>query len=503
MNTEQIKRIGKELNAFLSQFDDCFSRSGSRQNLRTYVKGQLSNLPRKSVEPVALAANTEPRSLQCFLSILPWDQKRLRDKCQRLVAQDHAYPEAIGIVDESGNPKKGTHTAGVQRQWCGNIGKTDNCVVGVHIAYVAGDFQCLLDSDLYLPKDWADDPVRRKEVGIPDEVICRKKTDIALEQISHAIANGIRVFAWTFDELYGRDGDFLDGLEARGQNYVGEVPSDFSGWLYEPKVLARPTAQQRHKRGPKRHFPRLSKKALPASEVRNLLVYSRVFQKQKWEKFHIKACGELVESNGETGPIVWQVKHARFYRKQGDNGLPGATHYLIIARNVLNPKETKYFVSNLVPSEVEGMVPDYSGITLEKLLWIGFSRVPIERCFEVGKRELGMDHFEVRGWLGIHRHFYISQLSYLFCARLHHKLREKNDNWFLFDGRTGEGGSVCVGRCTGTFAARSKPAVSEDRWTNCILSKTQPLCSDMSYEKDSCRASKAEDKHRKIEVMCT
>ncbi len=403
MDIKQIKGIGKELNAFLSQFDDCFSRSGSRQNLRTYVKGQLSDLPRKSVEPIALAANTEPRTLQCFLSILPWDHQRIRDKCQWLVARDHAHPQAIGIVDESGNPKKGTHTACVQRQWCGNIGKTDNCVVGVHIAYVAGDFQCLLDSDLYLPKDWADDPVRRKEVGIPDEVIYRKKTDIALDQVCRSVKNGIRVFAWTFDELYGRDGEFLDGLEARGQNYVGEVPSDFSGWLYEPKVLVRPTDKESHRRGPKRHFPRLSKKALPASEVRNLLVYSRVFQKQKWEKFHIK--------DGETGPVVWQVKHAHFYRKQAVDGLPGAVHYLIIARNVLNPEEIKYFVSNMLPGS--------SGITLEKLLWIGFSRVPIERCFEVGKRELGMDHFEVRAWLGIHRHFYISQLSYLFCARLH------------------------------------------------------------------------------------
>lgn len=487
MNTEQIKRIGKQLNTFLSQFDDCFSRKGSRQNLRTYVKGQLSDLPRKSVEPIALAANTKPRSLQCFLSILPWDQKRLRDKCQRLVAYEHAHPQAIGIVDESGNPKKGSHTTGVQRQWCGNIGKIDNCVVGVHIAYVAGDFQCLLDSDLYLPKEWAYDPVRRKEVGIPESIVYRKKTDIALEQISHAIANGIRVFAWTFDELYGRDGDFLDGLEARGQNYVGEVPSDFSGWLYEPKVLVRPTAQESHKTGRKRHFPRLSKKALPASEVRNLLVYSRVFQKQKWQNFHIK--------DGETGPIVWQVKHARFYRKQAADGLPGAVHYLIIARNVLNPEQIKYFVSNLVPGS--------SGITLEKLLWIGFSRVPIERCFEVVKRELGMDHFEVRSWLGIHRHFYISQLSYLFCACLHQKLREKNDGLFLFDCRTGEGSGVCVGRGTGAVTTRSKPAVSENRWTNCILSKTQPLCSDMSYEKDACRASKVEDKYRKIEVMCT
>ncbi len=487
MNTKQIKRIGKELNAFLSKFDDCFSRSGSRQNLRTYVKGQLSDLPRKSIEPIALAANIPPRTLQCFLSILPWDHQRLRDKSQRIVSHEHSHPEAVGIVDESGNPKKGTHTACVQRQWCGNTGKTDNCVVGVHTAYVADDFQCILDSDLYLPQDWANDPDRRKKAGIPDEVVYRKKTDIALEQISRSMNNGIRVFAWTFDEWYGRDGQFLDGLEARGQNYVGEVPSDFSGWLYEPQILMRPTVQKRHKRGRRRHFPRLSKKALPASEVRNLLVYSRVFQKQKWQKFHIK--------DSENGPIVWEVKHARFYRKQGSDKLPGPVHYLVVARNVLNPKEIKYFVSNMTPGS--------NGVTLEKLLWIAFSRVPIERCFEIGKRELGMDHFEVRGWTAIHRHFYISQLSFLFCARLHQKLREKKDKKFLSDGRAGSPGSLYLGRGTTAVTKRSKSTLSSYRQKDCVLPAAQPLCSDSSYESNPCQTSTVKNRYCTIEVMFT
>jgi SRSO17 transposase len=487
MDITQIKGIGKELSAFLSQFDDCFSRSGSRQNLRAYVNGQLSDLPRKSIEPIALAANMPPRTLQCFLSILPWDHQRLRDKLQWNVADEHAHPSAIGVVDDSGNPKKGVHTPGVQRQWCGNTGKTDNCVVGVHIAYVAGDFQCLLDSDVYLPKDWANDPARRKKAGIPDDVVYRKKTDIALEQVSRSMQNGIRVFAWTFDEWYGRDGEFLDGLEARGQNYVGQVPSDFSGWLYEPEILVSPTALERYKRGPKRHFPRLARKALPASELRNLLAYSRVFQRQKWEKFHIK--------DSENGPIVWEVKHARFYRKQGSDKLPGPVHYLIVARNVLNPKEIKYFVSNMTPGS--------NGVTLEKLLWIAFSRFPIERCFEIGKRELGMDHFEVRGWTAIHRHFYISQLSFLFCARLHQKLREKKDRKFLFNRRTGSGSCLCVDQGTAAVVTRPKSALSADSRTDCVLSTTQPLCPDMSYERNPCQTSTAENRYRTIEVMCT
>lgn len=409
MDITQIKGIGKELNTFLSQFDDYFARIGSRRNL-CYVHGQLSDLPRKSIEPMALAADLPPRTLQCFLSLLEWDHLRLRDKLQWKVAADHAHPAAIGLIDDTGNPKKGRETADVQWQWCGNTGKTGNCVVGVHIGYVAGDFQCLLDSDVYLPEGWASDPSLRKKAGISEEVVYRKKTDIALDQVSRTLQNGIHVSAWTFDAWYGRDGEFLDSLETRGQNYVGEVPSDFCDWLYEPEILVRPTARERHGRGRKRHFPRLSKKALPASEVRNLLVYSRVFQNQTWEPFHIKG--------SENGPIVWEVKHARFYRKQGEDGLPG-------------------------PND----------ITLEKLLWIAFSRFPINRCFEIGKRELGMDHFEVCNWMAIHRHFYISQLSYLFCSRVHQKLREKNDREFLFDRRTGAASGQYVDRGTIPTAA--------------------------------------------------
>jgi SRSO17 transposase len=330
MDSKQIKKMGRKLGKFLGEFDDCFGRSGPRQHLRTYVSGQLSDLPRKSIEPIALAAKIPPRTLQYFLASMQWDQHRLRDRTQWMIARDHSHPKAIGVIDETGNPKKGRHTAGVQRQWCGNTGKVDNCVVGVHIAYVVNDFQCLLDSDLYLPKQWADDPDRRRQAQIPDDVVFRKKADIALEQVGRALKNGVRFSAWTFDELYGRDGQFLDGMDSLGQNYIGEIPCDFTGWLDQPKVLVSPKLVKRPKRGRKRQFPRLSRKSLQACQVNNLATYSRVFQKQKWLKFRIK--------DSEKGPIVWEVKFSHFYRKQGESSLPGPTHTLIVARNVLNPK---------------------------------------------------------------------------------------------------------------------------------------------------------------------
>lgn len=488
MEIREIKGIGRQLGKFLGEFDDCFGRSEPREHLRIYVQGQLSNLQRKSIEPIALAAGVAPRTLQGFFSYLFWDELHLRDRVQWIVARDHADPQALGVIDESGNPKKGRHTAGVQRQWCGNTGKTDTCVVGVHLGYVAGDFQCLLDSDLFLPQKWADDPARRQEVGIPEEVVFRTKPQIALTQIAHTLGNGIRVRAWTFDELYGRGREFLDGLSALGQNFVGEIPCDFTGWLQEPRVLRHPGPQEKRKRGGKRRYPRLSRQALPACEVRNLATYSPVFRRQKWQKFRIK--------DGEKGPIVWEVKHATFYRKHGPDGLPGAAHTLLVARNVLDPTEIKYFLSNLVL--------DGQAVTLEWLLWVAFSRWPIERCFEIAKGELGMDHFEMRSWRGIHRHWYLTQVSQLFCARVHQQLREKKHAAKpVPDGRTGSPGSVRLGASPSVSAlcpdrrlrtgGRHHPAPSAEKSTGTSV----PL------EDNPATPQKAGDRHSQTEVVYT
>ena len=465
MDADRIERLGVELTGFLDAFDDCFGRSEPRGHLRTYIGGQLSDLPRKSIEPIALAADTPPRTLQRFLESVQWDEERLRDRLQRIVARDHADPCAIGLVDESGNPKKGRHTAAVKRQWCGSTGKIDNCVMSVHTGYTAGAFQCLLDSDVFLPEDWADDATRRRATHIPDAVVYRKKTDIALAQIQRALKNGIRVAAWTFDEGYGRDGSFLDGLDALGQNYVAEVPCTFTGWLHEPQVLQRPTPQAMRKRGRKRRFPRLARKASPACEVRNLVTYSRVFQKQKWRRWHIK--------DGENGPMVWEVKSATFYRKLA-TGLPSQPHCLIVARDVLNPDKIKYFIANRVPGA--------EGVSLAWLLYVGFSRWPIEHCFRQAKDELGLDHFEVRGWRSIHRHLYITQLSHLFCSRVHQELGEKNDRRRVPDGRTGARRSVDLDGGTGPAAICTPKAVLQSRPTHRLPSTPQPPGSGLAYQ---------------------
>ena len=139
----------------------------SRDLLRVYVNGQLSDIHRKNVEAIAVEFGTSPRTLQRFLESIKWDEEKLRDRCQQIVADEHAHPEAIGCIDESGTTKSGKETVGVGRQWNGNRGKNDNCVVGVHLSYWAPGFQTLLESTVYLPEDYAKDMARRKKTTSP------------------------------------------------------------------------------------------------------------------------------------------------------------------------------------------------------------------------------------------------------------------------------------------------------------------------------------------------
>ena len=478
MEVKDIKAIGRQLKRFLSKFDDCFGRSEPRANLETIVQGQLSGLERKSLEPIALAAGVPPRTLQDFVASGHWDHERMCDQAQQIVATEQAHPRAIGLIDESGNPKKGNETCGVYRQWCGNTGKVDNCVVGVHLGYVADDFQCLLDSDIFLPEEWAQDRERRQKAKVPEEVVFRTKPEMALSQVQRALGNGIRFWFLTFDELYGRSGSFLDGLSELGQNFVGEIPCDFVGWLQAPKVLIKPTPAEIRKKGRKRRFPRLSRQSLPACEVRNLVKYSPVFTQQKWQRYRIK--------DGEQGPMVWEVKSAPFYRKQGKEGLPRQAHTLIVARNVLNPKEVKYFLSHQ-------SLP-LPHVTLKDLLGVAFSRWPMERCFESGKRDLGMDHFEVRQWLGLHRHFYISQLTQLFWAQVQQALREKNSRRTVSDGRAGAPGRQCLdyGSTSETFGpipffsknsrGDNVSSDSQSKFTCFVLEKNYKKTGSLGYQ---------------------
>lgn len=196
MDADAILEIKPALTRFLDEFDGCFCQIRTRSYLRVYVSGQLSDLDRKSVEPMADAAGVPPRSLQEFLGLFKWDEAALRERLQRRVAARHADPNSVGVIDETSFAKKGEKTACVPRQHCGRLGKTENCVVSVHLGYVAGDFHTLLDGELFLPEEtWHNQRVRCRAAGIPDDVVYRPKWRIALEQVRRALGNGVR-FAW-------------------------------------------------------------------------------------------------------------------------------------------------------------------------------------------------------------------------------------------------------------------------------------------------------------------
>jgi SRSO17 transposase len=383
MTVQQIRSLGPALVAFVGEFADCFIDSDTRYHLTEYVKGQLSDLPRKSVEPIALAMDVPPRTLQEFLSLSHWDHDRLRDTMQQMVIRDHAEDQAIGIIDESGHPKKGNKTACVQRQYCGATGKIDNCVMSVHLCYASfdGRFRAMIDSDLYLPEKGWDEPDRRREAGVPESVVYRPKHEMGLEQVRRAVENGVH-FGWVLaDEWYGEKPAFIEGLEQLGRRFVLEIPKNLMGWTREPDDAD-----------------------TPRGEVRNLVRWSRPMLYQPWTAFHIKDTNK--------GAMVWEVRASPFWMKRGKQVV--GPYWLVAARDRLDRDTVKYFLSNAS-----------AGVPLETILHVAFSRWPVERCLEDEKSELGLSHFECRKYTGVLRHMRITQLSHLFLARRTQRLAEK------------------------------------------------------------------------------
>ncbi len=400
MDADQIRGLKSMLTRYLKQFDGCFARKDTRAHLSVYVEGQLSDLDAKSVEPIAVHAGVAPRTLQEFLAHYRWDEDRLRDRLRQLVIEKHAGPNSIGIIDETSDVKKGNKTPGVQRQWCGTVGKTENCIVTVHLGYATGDFHCLIDGELFLPQSWSEDRDRCREAGIPDDMIYRPKWKIALEEHQRATAGGL-TFDWLgFDEGYGSKPEFLRVLDDREQLFVGEVPTIFTGWIDPPRVTRRPF---RRARGRGRKTPRVVSGSRSAISVKNMLQYSPALRDQAWVGYHIK--------DSQKGPIVWEAKQTRITIKD-DKDLPGIELHLVVARNMLDPEEVKYFVSNAPPETA-----------VQTLLLVGFSRWRVERCFQDQKQKIGLDQWEGRRYLGLKRHQILSCISYLFLATVHEQYR--------------------------------------------------------------------------------
>jgi len=393
MTEEQVAALGPAFTGYLRDLRPCFVTRNTFVHLGTYCRGLLSDLPRKSVEPIALSAGCAVRTLQEFLTHHAWDHERMRDELQRRVAREHlpapgAKPEGgvgvVGWVDETAVPKKGAKTPGVQRQWCGALGKVDNCVVTVHLACRCGDFMAPLDSDLFLPEgSWDRDRGRCKEAHVPDHVVYASKWLLALGQVKRALGNGVR-FDWlTFDEGYGGKPEFLAGLEGLGLLYVCEVPKDLPCFAAYPKYksLQRPFAAKRADATGK---------------------FAKPFKGKPWRKVRL-ARKTLADQ-------VWEVRAAQVYLSRG--GRPtDRTYWLVVARNA-RTGEVKYFVSNAPPKTA-----------LVTLMKVAFTRAGVEHVFRLAKTEVGLGHYEGRSYVGLMRHMTLCDLVLLFAAERTGRLR--------------------------------------------------------------------------------
>jgi SRSO17 transposase len=405
MTEEQLDELGPALDDFLRPYLFCCGYTQTFAHLRTYCKGLLSDLPRKSVEPIALASGCAVRTLQEFLRDHRWHYAGVREQLQRHVAAAlPGLPDddlgTVGLIDETSALKSGTHTPGVQRQYLGCVGKIANGIVTVHLGVCKGRSKTLIDADLFLSEEWAADADRRQQAGIAKDMVYRPKWQIAWEEVDRAVAHQVRLDWLTFDEEYGKAPEFVRGLDQRKLRFVGEVPKILS-------CLALSGSQSR---------PTAGVKGRPAQEV---VRQSPAFRKQPWRKV------KLAQQSG--GQQVWEVKAAQVWQVQ-DGKWSQRTYWLIWAKNVATGEE-KYFLSN-APADAK----------LEKLVRVAFRRWNVEHGFRVGKSELGLMHYEGRSYTGLLRHQTLCLLMLTFVAEHTERLRGEKS------GRDDGAGVQCVER---------------------------------------------------------
>jgi len=388
MTEEELDGLGAALDAFLQPYLFCGDYTQTFGHLHTSCRGLLSDLKRKSVEPIALAAGCAVRTLQEFLRDQQWQHPQVRTQLQRDVgAALPGLPDdglgTVGLIDETSALKSGTKTPGVQRQSLGCVGKLDNGIVTVHLGVCKGRYKTLLDAELFLPEDWAKDRERCRAAGIPEDMVYRPKSAIALEEVDRAKANGVQ-FDWlTFDEGYGKAPEFLCGLDDRHQRFVGEVPKSLS-CLAVNGSGERPDAKVKGQR------------------AEDVVRQGAAFLKQPWVK--------VKRSRQTVGTQTWEVKAAQVWQMQ-DKACSSRTYWLLWAKNVVTGEE-KYFLSN-APANAK----------LQTLVRVAFRRWNVEHTFRVGKSELGFTHYEGRNDTGRRRHQTLCLLMLTFVAGHTERLR--------------------------------------------------------------------------------
>jgi len=386
-----VEELVAELEAYAAQFASSFARADQATWAHRYLQGLVSEHARKSIEPMALAHGFPIRGMQAFIGESPWRTAPLLHRHQHLVAQSLGEPGAVFLVDESGMPKQGQHSAAVAPQYCGALGKIANCQVGVYVGYASTKGYTLVDGQLFVPDCWfADDHASlRCEVGMPADLTFKTKPELAVDLVSGLVKRKVLKARWVAaDALYGDSPAFRDAIAELGLWYFTEIACSTLIWRRRPAVIVPPWSGK----GRKPSKQRLKTPTNRPYRVDELLTR---LPKTAWVRGTIK--------EGSKGPIVCDFAFVRI--SECRQGLPGPRVWLVIRRNVADPTEVKFYFSN-APESIEAL----------ELVRMSGMRWPVELTFEEGKEELGMDQYETRSWLGWHHHMTLVMLAHHFLV---------------------------------------------------------------------------------------
>jgi len=396
LNSGDVEGGVEELKQFHAAFAGCFARKESRENAYTYLVGRLSPLERKTIEPIALhvEGSRSVRSMQRSISEGGIDEEAALERYQTMVAAEMGEADGVLMFDEYGVVKKGTDSAGVARQYCGNRGKVENCQVGVFVGYASRQGYALVDKRLYLPAQWFDEAwaEKRRRCQVPAQVSFKTKPELAAEMLLQIYRQGILPFRYIVaDTVYGDNLSFIEAADrCIGTTYCVSVPADTLCWLQRPLTT---TKTYRYK-GKVR-----TKRILKPPKTAPITVA------QVAERLHPQFWYTRTVSEGTKGPITYAFARRRITLAK--KGLPWKTVWLIMKRTLGANPTYWFYLSNASTS-----------IRLDVCVWLSGRRWAIEQCFEEGNQEVGMDHYEVRKYQGWHHHMFFCMLAHFFLWHL-------------------------------------------------------------------------------------
>jgi SRSO17 transposase len=404
--TTLFRGVMSRLEDFAQPFAASLPSPEGRDHTRTYLSGLLSDVERKNAESIAYRYDLDRQVIQRFLGEVEWDHEPLIEELVRQAAVTIGRPDAVLVFDPSAFPKKGSASVGVQRQWCGRLGKVENCQVGIFLGYVTDTEHALVDFELYLPREWANDKKRRKKAGVPRDVRYRTRHELALEMLGRhgpALPHG-----WVAgDDEMGRPAWFRQRLAQDGHRYFLAVPSNTT-----IRDLEEPVPQYSgHGRHPKAPFRGVRGwcEALPASA---------------WTKLTVR--------DGEKGPLEVEIL-ARRVESKVDRRVVGFEETMVVVR---------YFDGGVLKHDYD-LSNAPRDTPLSEFARVAKASHRIEDSLKRSQSEAGLDEYQVRNWRGWHHHMTLSLVA----------------SWFLVvESRRGKKGGPGVDGSPGKDGAGADPA---------------------------------------------